>query len=331
MWLVLDASVELWAGPARARAARSRDRRGRRRRRAPPRARRSRRARRLRRRAAAGARRPTRAGAGARRSRTRSPSAPARYDADRSDLDELDVAVRVLEHLRPLDARGLADVRRGDLDKLAAARRRDARRARRSRATAPEASSAARAHAAPLPRVLRHRLAAEAASSDRGAASDTLVKTLATIAKSKPRPSLVHVLSSAPEACATMAALGESVGRLRRMRHGRFVGPSAVRAGLTPPWVTARSRRRRETSRGRATTALDAAAPHAADAAESDRSAPARPRRRAARARAGARRRAVRVHRASPATLASTDGPAEAQRRAARPVARGRSPPPGAR
>src|SRR5262245_4889164 len=32
------------------------------------------------------------------------------HDADRSDLDESDVAVRVLEHLRPLDARGLSDV-----------------------------------------------------------------------------------------------------------------------------------------------------------------------------------------------------------------------------
>src|SRR5262249_55489756 len=41
------------------------------------------------------------------------------YDAHRSDLDESDVAVRVIEHIRPLDPRGLSDVRRGDLDKLA--------------------------------------------------------------------------------------------------------------------------------------------------------------------------------------------------------------------
>lgn len=41
------------------------------------------------------------------------------YDRDRSEADEADVALRVLEHLRPLDPHGLADVSRRDLDKLA--------------------------------------------------------------------------------------------------------------------------------------------------------------------------------------------------------------------
>jgi hypothetical protein len=46
-----------------------------------------------------------------------------------------DVAVRVIEHLRPLDPRGLADVRRGDLDKLAT--RADAMRAAARRFRVP--------------------------------------------------------------------------------------------------------------------------------------------------------------------------------------------------
>ena len=46
-------------------------------------------------------------------------NAAACYDRDRSDSDEADVALRVVEHLRPLDANGLADVSRRDLDKLA--------------------------------------------------------------------------------------------------------------------------------------------------------------------------------------------------------------------
>ena len=59
----------------------------------------------------------------------------ATHDFDRSDLDESDVAVRVIEHLRPLDPKGLSDVRRGDLDRLAA-------RADQLRARAPFAAAA---------------------------------------------------------------------------------------------------------------------------------------------------------------------------------------------
>src|SRR6185295_1641372 len=100
------------------------------------------------------------------------------------------------EHLRPLDDHGLADVRRGDLDKLA--QRADAMRSRAPfRAKAPEGRTQRDA-------TLRRYLACfgidspPKSSSDRAAVSDTLVKTLSSIAKGKPRPSLVHVLSSAP-------------------------------------------------------------------------------------------------------------------------------------
>lgn len=40
-------------------------------------------------------------------------------DADRSDLDESDVAQRLLEHLRPLDPEAAAEVRGSDLDRVA--------------------------------------------------------------------------------------------------------------------------------------------------------------------------------------------------------------------
>jgi uncharacterized protein (DUF58 family) len=46
-------------------------------------------------------------------------SAASVVDADRSELDEVEVAARVVEHLRPLDPRGLGDIPRGNLDSLA--------------------------------------------------------------------------------------------------------------------------------------------------------------------------------------------------------------------
>ena len=46
-------------------------------------------------------------------------SAASMVDADRCELDEAELAQRVAEHLRPLDPRGLGDVPRGNLDALA--------------------------------------------------------------------------------------------------------------------------------------------------------------------------------------------------------------------
>src|SRR5262245_47550317 len=119
------------------------------------------------------------------------------YDFDRSDLDELDVAVRVLEHLRPLDSRGLADVRRGDLDKLAA--RADAMRNR-----APFAAAAPNARSS-RERTLRRYLASFGIDSpskvetDRAAAQAALLDALTYISRIKPKPSLVHVVSPPPD------------------------------------------------------------------------------------------------------------------------------------
>ncbi len=184
-------------------------------------------------------------------------------DASRSDLDELDVAVRVIEHLRPLDDHGLADVRRGDLDKLA--QRADAMRARAPfRVKAPEGRTQRDA-------TLRRYLACfgidspPKSTSDRAAVSETLVRTLSDIAKNKPRPSLVHVLSSAPEAGA-LAGLGNVVGRLRRMGTVVSWGLPLYEPGLAPPWV-AKEITDDESEPGPVeTTALDDIAPQAADA-----------------------------------------------------------------
>ena len=155
------------------------------------------------------------------------------HDAHRSSLDEADVAVRVLEHLRPLDARGLSDVRRGDLDKLAV--RADAMRARAPFAASPPVGRT------PRERTLRRYLAAFGMDSppraeiDRREVELGLEAALAGIAKTKPRASLVHVVAPPPEE-PSLPRLGDALRRV--MRGGAAVtwsSPSVVPA-LAPPW-----------------------------------------------------------------------------------------------
>ncbi|HEU4536825.1 MAG TPA: DUF58 domain-containing protein, partial [Polyangiaceae bacterium] len=144
------------------------------------------------------------------------------YDRDRSDLDEQEVALRVLEHLRPLDARGLADVRRSDLERLA------------QRATALTAKAP---FAAPLPRgssaserALRHYLCAFGVESppraepERIASDAALVQALSRISAERPRPTLVYVASPTPEIVSyPLAAAIRKLGR----------------SGITLRWVPA--------------------------------------------------------------------------------------------
>lgn len=190
-------------------------------------------------------------------------TAGSTIDASRSDLDELDVAVRVIEHLRPLDDRGLSDVRRGDLDKLA--QRADAMRSRAPfRAKAPEGRT-------PRDAALRRYLACfgidspPKSSSDRAIVSESLVKTIGSIAQNKPRPSLVHILSSAPEP-GFMPQLASAVSRLRRLGTVVSWGLPLYEPGLTPPWVTREPTDDEIEVGANETTALDPVAPHAADA-----------------------------------------------------------------
>jgi hypothetical protein len=156
------------------------------------------------------------------------------HDAQRSDLDEPDVAVRVLEHLRPLDPRGLTDVRRGDLDKLAG-------RAEAMRARAPFAAAAPLGRSA-RDRTLRRYLASFGIESppriepDQSNAERALADALLHVAKVKPRASLVHVVAPAPDA-AELAKLSDALRRV--MRGGATVSWSSpsVDAALEPPWT----------------------------------------------------------------------------------------------
>jgi uncharacterized protein (DUF58 family) len=190
-------------------------------------------------------------------------SAGSTLDASRSDLDELDVAVRVIEHLRPLDDRGLADVRRGDLDKLA--QRADAMRMRAPfRAKAPEGRTQRDA-------VLRRYLASfgidspPKTTSDRRATSETLVATLSTISRERPRPSLVHVLASAPERDA-MSGLAVAVGKLRRSGTAVSWGLPSFEPGLLPPWAAEERKDDEDRPQANDATALGDTAPFAAEA-----------------------------------------------------------------
>lgn len=155
------------------------------------------------------------------------------YDENRSDLDELDVAVRVLEHLRPLDGRGLSDVRRGDLDRLA--QRADAMRGRAPfAAAAPDAKSARE-------RTLRRYLASYGIDSppriepDRKPALETLVNTLVGLGRSKPRPSLVHIVAQAPDGSQTKL-VGDAVRRLSRGGASVTWSLPQHEQALAPPW-----------------------------------------------------------------------------------------------
>jgi len=134
------------------------------------------------------------------------------HDFDRSDLDEADVAVRVIEHLRPLDPKGLGDLRRGDLDKLAA-------RADQMRARAPFAA-AAPAGRTPRERALRRYLAAygiesPARSEQLRQASPALFDVLGHIDRTKPHATLVHIIGQPPDETHHQR-LGNAVRRLGR-------------------------------------------------------------------------------------------------------------------
>jgi uncharacterized protein (DUF58 family) len=149
-------------------------------------------------------------------------SAASTVDADRSDLDEAEVAGRVAEHARPLDPRGLSDIGRGDLDMLAA-------RAEILRTRAPFAPRLSFGASA-RERTLRHYLASfgiECPPRSEGERDKTVValaQALDRMMREKARPSTVYVWSPAPEE-GTM--LAQSVRKLRaRHVEVRWVQPA---------------------------------------------------------------------------------------------------------
>jgi hypothetical protein len=119
-------------------------------------------------------------------------------DADRSDLDEADVALRVLEHLRPLEPTAVQHLRPSDVDRIA-------RRAERFLERAPFAPVEPWA-TSQRERALRRYLAAFGMGSparlepDRPFSDALLAETLARIARERPRASIAYVWSPPPDA-----------------------------------------------------------------------------------------------------------------------------------
>ncbi len=123
-------------------------------------------------------------------------SAASMVDSDRCELDEWEIAQRVAEHARPLDTRGLADIPKGNLDQLAA-------RSEQLRARAPFAPRLPYAKAAREQR-LRHYLASfgievpPRLDGEREKADLAIATVLDKLSTEKQRPSIVHVWAPAP-------------------------------------------------------------------------------------------------------------------------------------
>ena len=142
-------------------------------------------------------------------------STASTVDADRCELDEVELAARVAEHLRPLDPRGLADVPRGNLDALAV-------RAEAMRGRAPFAPRLPQG-ASPREQRLRHYLAAfgvevpPRVEGEREKAELQLADVLARIGdEKKVKASIVHVW--APPPGPESAGLERAARKLRARR-----------------------------------------------------------------------------------------------------------------
>jgi uncharacterized protein (DUF58 family) len=118
-------------------------------------------------------------------------------DADRSGLDEQELALRVIEHMRPLDPQLSAHVHASELDRVA-------RRAEKLRQRAPFPEVVTQAPT-PRERSLRRYLAAFGVSSparvdpERVRVDVELVRAFERIKQQRVRPSLIYVWSEAPD------------------------------------------------------------------------------------------------------------------------------------
>jgi hypothetical protein len=137
----------------------------------------------------------------------------------------------VLDHARPLDPRGLKDVRRTDLDALA--RRADMLRTRAPFAPRVPFASTAREQS------LRQYLAAfgiespPRSSGEQERAQATLVGTLSRLARETPRPTAVHVWAPPPpETAATARAIAAL--RFRRIDLRWALPPFEAGVGAEP-------------------------------------------------------------------------------------------------
>jgi uncharacterized protein (DUF58 family) len=140
-------------------------------------------------------------------------SVASTVDADRCELDEHEIAQRVAEHARPLDPRGLADLAKGDLDQLAT-------RAEALRARAPFAPRLPFARTA-RDQHLRHYLAAfgievpPRTEGEREKTDAALAQALEKLSTERLRPSLIYVWAPAP---LRDAGISRAIRKLKR-RH----------------------------------------------------------------------------------------------------------------
>lgn len=137
-------------------------------------------------------------------------------DADRSGLDEADVAARVLEHMRPLDPQATDRVRPSEIDRIA-------RRADRVRGRAPfdarEVLTSSRRDRSLRSYLLAFGLNAPARlEPDRPRTDAELVRILAEISRGKPRPSLIYVWSPTPDPT-SRGALERALSTQIKRRH----------------------------------------------------------------------------------------------------------------
>jgi hypothetical protein len=134
-------------------------------------------------------------------------------DADRSGLDELEVALRVIEHMRPLDPQLSAHVHAAELDRIA-------RRAEKLRQRAPFPDVLTQAPT-PRERTLRRYLAAFGVGSparvdpERVRVDVELVRVFERLRHERVRPSLVYMWSEAPDE-ATRPVLSRTLAERKR-------------------------------------------------------------------------------------------------------------------
>lgn len=137
-------------------------------------------------------------------------------DADRCGWDEADLLLQVAEHLRPLDPRVSADLRQGQVDRLV-------KRAAAMRAHAPFDRPSPYGRSARDRRLRRYAACfglsvPPRVQPDHPRSAVALAEALTKLARStKPRASLIHVVAPVPGED-EIDGLATAVGRLRRAR-----------------------------------------------------------------------------------------------------------------
>jgi len=142
-------------------------------------------------------------------------------DADRSGLDESELSLRVIEHMRPLDPALSAHVHASEIDRIA-------RRAEKLRTRAPFSEVVTQAPT-PRERTLRRYLAAFGVSSparvdpERLRVDVEMIRLMERLRHQRVRPSLIYVWSEAPDETARPALARSLAERKRRGQTWKWV------------------------------------------------------------------------------------------------------------